>query len=162
MSNKFDCYYNYLKNDVGFENLTLKEICQKMYNQGYSDNDEGGKEIPIEEISKEIEANLFIEQIQDFLNNPEEHKDFLENTPYVRVVFPCAQRDKCAEFPDKCFEMCAIEPGVKCSKIVNLSKLCRGENEKMKENTSKLLTPEEAETLASILNKLKENNYAYL
>ena len=50
MSNKFDCYYNYLKNDVGFENLTLKEICQKMYNQGYSDNDEGGKEIPIEEI----------------------------------------------------------------------------------------------------------------
>ena len=106
MSNKFDCYYNYLKNDVGFENLTLKEICQKMYNQGYSDNDEGGKEIPIEEISKEIEANLFIEQIQDFLKNPEEHKDFLENTPYVRVVFPCTQRDKCTEFPDKCFEMC--------------------------------------------------------
>ena len=157
MSNKFDCYYNYLKNDVGFENLTLKEICQKMYNQGYSDNDEGGKEIPIEEISKEIEANLFIEQIQDFLNNPEEHKDFLENTPYVRVVFPCAQRDKCAEFPDKCFEMCAIKPGVKCSKIVNLSKLCGVE--KAKKNT-KLLTPEEAETLASILNKLKENNYA--
>lgn len=158
MSNKFDCYYNYLKNDVGFENLTLKEICQKMYNQGYSDNDEGGKEIPIEEISKDIEANLFIEQIQDFLKNPEEHKDFLENTPYVRVVFPCTQRDKCDEFPDKCFEMCAINPGVKCSKIVNLSELC--EVEKAKKNTSKLLTPEEAETLASILNKLKENNYA--
>lgn len=157
MSNKFDCYYNYLKNDVGFENLTLKEICQKMYNQGYSDNDEGGKEIPIEEISKDIEANLFIEQIQDFLKNPEEHKDFLENTPYVRVVFPCTQRDKCDEFPDKCFEMCAINPGVKCSKIVNLSELCG--IEKAKKNT-KLLTPEEAETLASILNKLKENNYA--
>ena len=155
MSNKFDCYYNYLKNDVGFENLTLKEICQKMYNQGYSDNDEGGKEIPIEEISKEIEANLFIEQIQDFLKNPEEHKDFLENTPYVRVVFPCKQRDTCTEFPDKCFEMCAIKPGAKCSKIVNLSELCGVEK-----NTSKLLTPEEAETLASILNKLKENNYA--
>ena len=128
-----------------------------MYNQGYSDNDEGGKEIPIEEISKEIEANLFIEQIQDFLKNPEEHKDFLENTPYVRVVFPCTQRDKCAEFPDKCFEMCAINPGVKCSKIVNLSELCGVE--KAKKNT-KLLTPEEAKTLASILNKLKENNYA--
>ena len=157
MSNKFDCYYNYLKNDVGFENLTLKEICQKMYNQGYSDNDEGGKEIPIEEISKEIEANLFIEQIQDFLKNPEEHKDFLENTPYVRVVFPCTQRDKCTEFPDKCFEMRAIKPCVKCSKIINLSELCR--IKKTKKNT-KLLTPEEAETLASILNKLKENNYA--
>jgi 3D (Asp-Asp-Asp) domain-containing protein len=54
MSNKFDCFYDYLKNDVGFENLTLKEICQRMYNQGYSDNDEGGKEIPIEEVSREI------------------------------------------------------------------------------------------------------------
>ena len=34
MSNKFNCFYDYLKNDVGFENLTLKEICQRMYNQG--------------------------------------------------------------------------------------------------------------------------------
>lgn len=159
MSNKFDCFYNYLKNDVGFENLTLKEICQRMYNQGYSDNDEGGKEIPIEEISREIEANLFIEQIQEFLNNPEEHKDFLESTPYVRVVFPCTQRDKCVAFPDRCSDVGAIDPGIKCSKLVNLSKLCGvEENEgKLKEDTSKLLTPEEIEVLASIIGKLKGN-----
>ena len=116
-----------------------------MYNQGYSDNDEGGKEIPIEEISKEIEANLFIEQIQDFLKNPEEHKDFLENTPYVRVVFPCTQRDKCAEFPDKCSDVGAVEPGIKCSMLVNLNKLCGVEGEKLKKDFSKFLTSEEIE-----------------
>ena len=58
MSNKFDRFYNYLKNNVGFENLTLKEICKRMYNQGYSDNYEGGKEITEEEVLKEIETNL--------------------------------------------------------------------------------------------------------
>lgn len=159
MSNKFDCFYNYLKNNIEFENLTLKEICQRMYNQGYSDNVEGGKEIPIEEISKEIEANLFIEQIQDYLNNPEEHKDFLESTPYVRVVFPCTQKDKCIAFPDRCFDVGAIDPGVKCSKLVNLSKLCgvEGNEGKLKKDTSKLLTPEEIEVLTSIICKLNGN-----
>lgn len=145
MSNKFERFYNYLKNDIGFENLTLKEICQRMYNQGYSDNYEGGKEITEEEVLKEIETNLFIEQIQDFLNNPEKHKDFLKSTPYVRVVFPCTQSDKCIAFPDRCSDVGAVEPGIKCSMLVNLNKLCGVEGEKLKKDFSKFLTSEEIE-----------------
>ena len=148
MSNKFDRFYNYLKNNVGFENLTLKEICQRMYNQGYSDNYEGGKEITEEEVLKEIETNLFIEQIQDFLNNPEKHKDFLKSTPYVRVVFPCTQSDK-----DRCSDVGAVEPGIKCSMLVNLNKLCRVEGEKLKKDFSKFLTSEEIEIYKEIKEK---------
>lgn len=107
------------------EEHTLKELFFLFYQQGHLDSTPVGEDVSIEEVTKSLENQAFMEFIQSCISNPEEiSKSSVTPCDYVDVVYNCSVKDKekCVAWPDRC-EECGGD-GEKCHTIINLSKLC--------------------------------------
>lgn len=148
---RFENIYRYLKQSKDFDKLSVKELMWKVYNQACVDCGEESTEISIEETKRIIEDSMFLDFVQECILNPEESQALPQND-YVRVTFPCTDKDKCVAWPDRCSDVGGN--GETCSSILNLSKLCGIESNKSEKINDKILTAAEIDALSKAL---KEN-----
>lgn len=150
---KFENLFSYLKSSKDFDKLSLKEIMWRIYNQACIDCGMDSVDVPMDEVVKYLENSMFIDFIQDCLLNPSDKP--LPQNDYVKVTYKCSPEDKlnCIAWPDRCEDVGGSEDG-QCSTIINISKLCGIESNKMEKVDDKILTAKEVEELA---NALKNN-----
>ena len=138
---RFECFWNYAKNNNSFDTSSIKELLWRTYNQALVDCGYGSEEISKEETKRIVEDSMFIDFVYDCLLHPKSEP--LPQNHYVKVVYNCTKEDKekCVAWPDRCEEVGG--DGEKChAAIINLSKLCGVENEPQTLQ-EKILSPED-------------------
>ena len=143
----FELFWRYIKSSKDFENLSLKELMWKVYNQACADCGQDYSDISIEETQKIVEDAMFFNFVQECILHPQETNS-IKNNDYVKVVYKC-EPDKCIAYPDRCEDV-GCEEGHMA--IINLSKLCGVDSEKESVN-DKILSMDEVNELADALKK---------
>lgn len=162
---KFERFYNNF--DIKSINGGFRELCWLFYSQGRNDyilNTENVEEIPIEDLQKFLDDTNFVDDVKYWIEHPESGTITQSSDGRVKVQVPCLdpKREKCPAWPDRC-EECGGD-GINCTSYVDLYKLCGVEplpSSKKEPNPKELLTKEEIDLLANVLdklNKFKETN----
>lgn len=106
---EFKEYFKYFmsENADKLQNMTLRDICYSMWVAAWTKTEYDAVEVPMEEVSRMVDAEQFLQDIKCMIDNPAENCSVDKSSDgKVTLIIPCdaAMKDKCIAWPDRCEE----------------------------------------------------------